>query len=374
MYSLGIDLGTSTTVAAAQGGGKVTLLADAAGEGIVPSVVAFMPGGRVVVGRTARARAIIDPTNTLYSVKRIIGRRWFSPEVTEFRRRYPFELEAGPDGTPLFVTRAGKLSPTEVVRHMLQSVSQRPLVAQEKFKHVTVSVPASFGPEQREAMATAVRQAGFGEVLVIDEPWAAAAPYMSGLGREQVAAVYDLGGGTFDFAVVKLSRGSCTVLALGGDSYLGGNDIDFRLANWVADEVLTHHRWDVRTSPASFHSLVMACERAKIRLSELDSTSLPLGQVDQVLEGKDIRITRAQLETLCIDLVRRTFVVCDEVMAQAGVQSTQVQTVVMAGGGAYMPSIRQGVERYFGQPVRMDVAPDQVVGIGAAMAATDLRS
>ncbi len=367
MAKLGIDFGTSTTIAAFGHDGQARVLADGRGETVVPSIVAFTPGGRVEVGRSAQARCTIDPKNTLYSVKRVLGRTWLSQEVQDFKRQYPFDLEKGADDTVRFVTRAGKLTAPQAVAYILASISEHPGFSRQTIQEVSVSVPVMFQAAQREAMLQAVRQAGFGQVEVVDEPRAAVAPYLTSAGAsERLVAVYDLGGGTFDVAVLKCAGKRSDVLAVGGDAYLGGDDIDLRLAGWVADEVLRSHRWDVRSSPQSLQTLRLACERAKIRLSQLEFTALPLGQVDSVLEGKDVRIDRTQLESLVTDLVRRTFVTCDRALSDAGVRASSIDTVIMAGGGAYIPLVRRTVAQYFGRDPRQDVTPDHLVALGAA--------
>jgi molecular chaperone DnaK len=229
-----------------------------------------------------------------------------------------------------------------------------------------ITVPSAFRPEQRAAIEIAAVRAGLSRVQLIDEPHAAAVPYSGRLASGQLAFVYDLGGGTFDAAVLRATSGGFELLAAGGDAYLGGDDIDLRCAEWAAQRILAMHSWDVRSNEKSFESLLFACERAKVRLSDTEETLLPLAQVDEALEGKDLRIDRAQLEKLYLDLMQRTFVHCDDVVGRAGISPRDVSAVILAGGGTYIPAIRAGVEHYFGCEPMAEIAPDRVVAIGAA--------
>ncbi|MEE8410704.1 MAG: Hsp70 family protein [Myxococcota bacterium] len=368
MSPIGIDFGTTTTAVARREGMQVELLADSDGTDVFPSVIAYTPSGRVEIGKSARARRLIDPTNTLYSVKRIIGRSWLSAEVKEYRKEYPFELERGEAGLPVFVTRAGKFTAAQATTDLLKQLDETVDPGFSGDDQVSISVPSAFKPDQRAAVVEAAEAAGVNSVRLVDEPHAAALPYIDTLGFGKTIAVYDLGGGTFDLAVLKLGIDGFEVLAAGGDPYLGGDDIDLRCAHWAAERILETHRWDVRSSRRSFQSLLFACERAKIRLSDVDETLIPLGQVDQVLDRKDLRLERRQLESLLMDLVQRTFVVCDDVMSRSGVQARGIDAVILAGGGTFIPAVRKGVESYFGVEALDAVPPDRVVAIGAALA------
>jgi molecular chaperone DnaK (HSP70) len=361
---VGIDFGTTTTVVATGRGGEASLVKNQQGDDILPSMVAFTPSGRLLVGRPARARRIIDPQNTLYSVKRLIGRPWMSEEVAEFRRAYPFELERGSDSLPRFVTRVGALTAVEVAAHILCAI--RDMLPSASDQDVCLTVPASFDDNQRAAMVDAAERAGFHDVKLLDEPHAAALAYRQYLAHVRTVAVYDLGGGTFDVAVLSVDGDRGQVRAAGGDSYLGGDDIDNALANWAAARILTEFRWDVKTGSSSYRALVHACERAKIRLSAMTDTSIPLGQVDPVLQGRDLRIERARVEGLCRNLMQRTFLVCDEVLSRAGVASDAIDAVILAGGGCYMPMVFDGVRHYFGREPLASLPPDHLVAMGAA--------
>jgi molecular chaperone DnaK len=369
MSSIGIDLGTTNTAVAVDG--VVCSLGDTPrGRATFPSVVAFPPTGTTLVGAAARRRRAIDPRNTIFSAKRIIGRGWFARETRDFQSRYPFDLVRTEQDAPAFRTRAGVLSPEAIATEILRSVQEQ-IPAAVASSAAVVGVPSGFGEAARAATAAAAAAAGFASVRVIDEPVATAWAYHRGaLAGERLAVVFDLGGGTFDLAVVDCWHDPFRVLAHGGDLYLGGDDVDHALAVWAADEVLRRYSWDVRTDPETFDRLVIECERAKIRLSFAARTRLELAEVDPAAPAaaSGLVVERPQLETLCTDLVRRTFGVCDEVLGQAGVKARDVEAVYLAGGTCQLPMIRAAVAQYFDRPPRCDYDPMEVVAIGASLA------
>ncbi len=370
MLGLGIDFGTSTTLCAlGRTGRKPELAKSQDGDEVIPSVVAFTPQS-VQAGKGARARRLIDPPNAIYSMKRILGKRWDAAETNKFREQYPFQLEQGSDGLPRFVTRAGKLSPVEVTGYLFAHLREFPALQGQRFERVAITVPAKAGREQREATTAAAARAGFSEVDLVEEPRAAALAYGTSLSSPETVAVYDLGGGTFDVAVLRFSGKDYEVLGMGGDAYLGGDDIDQRLAAWVSGQILERFRWDVRTSVKSQQMLLFVCEQAKVRLSIADETTIALSPVDQVLADKTITVRRADLDQLYMDLLQRTFVICDRVLADARLRAKEVGRVVMAGGSSYMPRVREGVAAYFGKPPLTDLPPDRIVAMGAAVHAT----
>jgi len=373
MTTLGIDFGTSTSVVAVcHMGSDVEAVPDGQGDEVIPSAVAFTPAGKIQVGKPARARRLIDPVNALFSMKRILGRDWRSEDLRRFKREYPFELEQGADGVPRFVTRSGKLTPTEVVGYLMAHLREYPGIARQKLRRVVISVPASAGQKQKDGTIRAAERAGFRDVSVIEEPHAAALPYLGESPGGKNVVVYDLGGGTFDIAAMVWDGTRLHTRASGGDAYLGGDDIDRCCTNRVADQILSEHHWDVRTSTQSEQTLGFLCEQAKIRLSLADETAISLAPVDQVLTDKLVTVTRAIVESLTIDLLQRTFVHCDDVLGQAGLRPADVDIVIMAGGTSYMPVVRAGVESYFGKRPRVDLPADRVVAMGAALHAERL--
>jgi molecular chaperone DnaK (HSP70) len=368
MSSIGIDLGTTNTAAAVDG--RVVPIGDEPrGRATLPSVVAYPPTGATIVGVAARRRRAIDPKNTISSAKRIIGRGWFARETGAFAGRYPFDLVRIGAGLPAFRTRAGVLTPTDIAAAVLRAVRSRLEKAGAK-GGVTVGVPSGFGPAERAETAAAALAAGLGPVRIVDEPVATAWAYhQAAHAREGRAVVFDLGGGTFDLAVLDCRTEPFTVLAHGGDLYLGGDDLDHALAEWAAAETLRLHGWDLRADAEAFDRLVLECERAKIRLSFAPQTRIELTDVDPAapLTAGALVLERTRLEALCTDLVRRTFGVCDEVLAQAGVRAREVEAVYLAGGTCQLPMIRAAVEQYFGRAPRCDFDPMEVVAIGASL-------
>jgi molecular chaperone DnaK len=370
MRTIGVDLGTTNTLAAADGQLLVSQ-SQPDDAGIVPSVVAFLPNGMLSVGEAARRRRPIDARNTVFSSKRVIGRAWHSYEASRFREHYPFELVRGPGDAVAFQTRAGLVSPAEIATEILVYTCRRAGVAPEQHRAL-ITVPAQFGPDQRNATMEAGRNAGFADVAVLDEPVATAVAYLRArVADVRCAAVYDLGGGTFDLAILDCTRTPYHVLAHGGDAYLGGDDVDVALADWAAQQVLERHHWDLRSDPEVFARLLLEVERAKVRLSFAAETVLELGQVDPAspLATMSLTVRREALEHACHPLVGRTFGICDEVLARAALKPGDVSAVLLAGGSTGLPMVRRDVAAYFGQPPLVSFDPMEVVAIGASLAA-----
>ena len=365
MHRIGIDLGTTNTVAAV--GGRACSL-DERERTTLPSVVAFLPNGRVQVGELARRRRVIDGKNTIFSSKRIIGRRYDSHEVRNFRDRYPLEVEEVDDGWPAFRTRAGLISPAEVATHVLDALIVRTGIAPEEFP-VTVTVPASFSESQKKATGEAASAAGLGNVTLLEEPVATAHAYIACGARSERAFVYDLGGGTFDCAVVDCTAGKPALLAHTSDLTLGGDDVDQRLAGYVRQSVIEKYNWDLASYSEVYDRVLSECEFAKIRLSEADSTEFLLGQVDPECPVPDepMVLTRQLLEMECRELLQRSFSACDGVLRQAGLKPADIDTVFLAGGSTLLPVVQEGVESYFGRNVVMGMDPTEVVATGASV-------
>jgi molecular chaperone DnaK len=366
MKRIGIDLGTTNTVAAAD---RAVLPVYAESAAILPSVVAFPPSGVTLVGTAARRRRAIDTKNTVFSAKRLIGRGWHSRAVHEVRSHYPFDLVKTADDGVAFRTRAGIFTPVDigavVLSTLIRNVGQDPAGVE-----AVIAVPSEFQEPERHATAQAARQAGLTAVRIVDEPVAAGFAYLE---REQqpirYAAVYDLGGGTFDLAILDRSRDPFGVVAHGGDLYLGGDDIDHAIASWAADEVLRDRHWDLRSDRVVFDRLVVECERAKIRLCFAGQTRIELAQVDPggPIATEVIQIDHDVLTRLSNDVVQRTFGICDQVLSRAGIKARDVDAVFLAGGSSKLPLVRESVERYFEKPVRAEYDPMEVVAIGASL-------
>ncbi len=368
MRTIGIDLGTTNTVAAIDG----TTIQHAAGlesSTILPSVVAFPPSGVALTGAIAKKRRPIDPKNTIYSAKRLMGQRWLSYAATHFRKYYPFELIETKTGTCAFKTRAGVHTPSEVGAKLLEKIfAARPTLRSSVV--AAVAVPAAFDGPAREATHKAAQLAGVEHVSIVDEPVATAVAYATARNeRPRYAAVYDLGGGTFDLAIVDCSGAEARVIRHAGDPYLGGDDIDRVISDWAAEQVLARHGWDLRADPEVLDRLVMQCEHAKIELCTAQSAQIELSQVDPAapMAANSLTLDRAKLNELAQPLVGRTFLLCDQVLRAAGLGASDLDTVYLAGGATLMPLVRDGVAHYFGKLPRCELDPMEVVAVGASL-------
>ena len=365
MKRIGIDLGTTNTVGAANGR---AIPIDGTGGAALPSVVAFLPNGGVQVGPLARRRRAIDGANTLFSSKRIIGRRFDSTEVRNFRDHYPLALE-DQGGWPAFRTRAGQKTPVDVAAHVLEALVARTGIDAKGGAPITVTVPSAFAVPQREATALAADRAGLGEVRLLEEPLATAHAYMASGTRCARAFVYDLGGGTFDCAIVDCTSRAPTVIAHTSDLALGGDDVDQHLAAWVRYLVIEKHNWDLASYVEVYDRLLSECERAKIALSAARRVEFLLGHVDPDCPAADepIAITRELLDAQCHALLQRSFSACDAVLRQAGMKAGDVDAVLLAGGSTRLGIVQEGVAAYFGKPGALEIDPIEVVAIGASM-------
>jgi molecular chaperone DnaK len=366
MTRIGIDLGTTNSVVARDG--RALLLPDD-GRTTLPSVVAFLPNGRTQVGEPARRRRAIDSANTIFSSKRIIGRLFDSYETQNFRERYPFRIVETDGRTPAFETRAGVVTPAEVATLVLRALLERTGV-EPRDRAAVLTVPAAFAEPQRRATAEAAEKAGLSGATLLDEPSATAWAYLAA-GREcRRALVYDLGGGTFDCAVVECGDGVPRLASHASDLMLGGDDVDHGLAEWVARHVLEKHNWDLANYAEVYDRLLYRCEQAKIQLSRQDEVEIDLAQVDPECPapGDSVTVTRAFLDRLCRPLVGRTFVACDGVLRQAGLHPRDIDRVFLAGGTTLLPFVQEGVRTYFGHRGLLDLDPTEVVAIGASRA------
>ncbi len=367
MKTLGIDLGTTNTVAAIDG--QVIELPDDDQETTtLPSIVAYPPTDVTLVGTAARRRRAIDPKNTIFSAKRLIGRPFRSHQVKEFSDHYPLDLVESKEGLVNFKTRNGLVSPVDAAAEILAFIKEDIELDPHQFSTV-VTVPAKFDEQQRMATREAAEQAGLGQVTILEEPTATLYANLR-ISNENLGlvAIYDLGGGTFDMAVVDCSDLPFKVLSYGGDTYLGGDDIDQALANWAAKEVLKNHGWNLRSDMEVFDRLTTECERAKIRLCYNQKTTIELGQVDPAapVGVEEVKLDQVMLSQLSSDLVHRTFSTCDEVMQQAKVKTSDLSTIFLAGGATHLPMVQNGVRQYFGLEPISHYDPMEVVAIGAS--------
>jgi molecular chaperone DnaK len=363
--TVGIDLGTTNTVVARN---FETLSIEGNGC-VMPSAVAFPPNGATLIGKPARRRRAMDPKNTILSAKRVMGARWHSSYTAQFREHYPYDLVETPEGSLAFRTRAGVVSPIDIGATVVSGLCQLTRCPVQDV-HAVVTAPVGFDQRRRDATSLAVSKAKFASVRVIEEPIATALAYLN-RSSLKYAFVYDLGGGTFDAAVVDCSSYPFRVIGHGGDPYLGGDDVDRTIALHVAKRTLARDGWDLSNDAVTFDRLVLACELAKCELSESEQAAIAIPSVDPAAPESCgvIPITREEVQQLTLDLVRRTFAMCDEVLAQANLKARDMEAVFLAGGSTLLPGLRSYIESYFGKRPRSDIDPMQVVSLGASLAA-----
>ena len=376
---VGIDLGTSNSVVAyTDATGQVKVLADDGGYKIHPSVVSFHPNGGVVVGAAAKQRKVIDPQNTIYSVKRLIGRSYRSPEVQTAKARSPFQIKEGANQAPLIVTRGGEFAVPEVsaivLDHMRNIAAARLATGVHR---AVVTVPASFNDAQRSATATAGAIAGLTVVRVLNEPTAAALAYGHTRNLRETIAVYDFGGGTFDITILRLADQVYEVLGTSGDTFLGGDDLDERLVDKMVAKFLAENRIDLRTNEVSMMRLRAVAEQTKIELSRRSRAVVRIDEIAYGPKGKaldlQIEITRDEFVSHVADIIDRTFPVCQEALSIAGIGIDSIADIILVGGTTKIPYVRDQVSKFFAKAPRADVNPEDAVAIGAALQASSLE-
>jgi molecular chaperone DnaK len=376
---VGIDLGTSNSVVAySETAGTARVLADENGFKIHPSVVSFHPSGGVVVGAPAKQRKVIDPKNTIFSVKRLIGRRFDSPEVQTAKSRMSYEIKEGANHAPIVATRAGEYAIPEVsaiVLDHMRNVAQAAL-GQEVGRAV-VTVPASFNDAQRSATATAGSIAGLTVVRVLNEPTAAALAYGATRQLNQIIAVYDFGGGTFDITILKLADQIYEVLGTSGNTFLGGDDLDERLVERMVEKFLSEQRLDLRTNEVAMMRLRAVAEQTKIELSRRTRAVVRIDEIAYGPNGKPLdlklEITRDEFVKQIADIVDKTFPVCKEALGYAQLGFDGIDDIILVGGTTKIPHVRDQVSRFFAKTPRTDVGPEDAVALGAGLQATALE-
>src|SRR5687768_2083358 len=374
---IGIDLGTTNSCVAVMEGGKPKVVENAEGARTTPSIVAFAKDGERLVGQPAKRQAVTNPENTVFAVKRLIGRRFDDPITKKDTELVPYKISRGPNGDA-WVNAGGKdYSPSQISAFILQKMKETAEgYLGETVTQAVITVPAYFNDAQRQATKDAGQIAGLEVLRIINEPTAAALAY--GLDKQdgKTIAVYDLGGGTFDISVLEIGDGVFEVKSTNGDTFLGGEDFDAKIVDYLADEFKKQEGIDLRGDRLALQRLKEGAERAKIELSSAQTTevNLPFITADQNGPKHLVKtITRADLERLVEDLIKRTLDPCKKALADAGVKSEDIAEVVLVGGMTRMPRVRQIVQDFFGREPHTGVNPDEVVAMGAAIQAGVLQ-
>ena len=374
---IGIDLGTTNSCVAIMDGGKARVIENSEGDRTTPSVVAYTKDGEVLVGASAKRQAVTNPKNTFYAVKRLIGRKFTDAEVKKDLGLVPYAIVEHDNGDAWVETSDGKkLSAQEVSARILEKMKKTAEdYLGEKVTEAVITVPAYFNDSQRQATKDAGRIAGLDVKRIINEPTAAALAYgLDKAGGDRKIVVYDLGGGTFDVSIIEIAEvdgeKQFEVLATNGDTFLGGEDFDARVIDYLVEEFQKDQGIDLRKDPLALQRLKDAAERAKIELSSAQQTEVNLPYVTADASGPkhlNIKLTRAKLEALVEDLVKKTLEPCRTALNDAGLRSSDINEVILVGGQTRMPKVQQAVAEFFGKEPRKDVNPDEAVAIGAAV-------
>jgi molecular chaperone DnaK len=371
---IGIDLGTTNSVCAVIEGGEPTVIASAEGERLVPSVVAVNKNNERLTGRPARNQAVVNPENTIFSIKRFMGRKFDDPEVQRAKDMVPYELTKAPNGDVRVVLGGKEYSAPEISAMVLAKIkADAEAYLGETVTQAVITVPAYFNDAQRNATKDAGKIAGLEVLRIINEPTASSLAYGLDKKANEVIAVYDLGGGTFDISILDVGEGVFQVRSTSGDTFLGGDDFDLRLIDYLADEFQKENSMDLRKDRQALQRLKEAAEKAKIELSSMGQTEINLPYITADATGPKhlvMNLTRAKLEQLTGDLVERSMGPVKQALNDAGLQPSEIDEVVLVGGMTRMPAVQEAVKKFFGgKEPHKGVNPDEVVAIGAAIQA-----
>ncbi|WP_022696824.1 molecular chaperone DnaK [Euryhalocaulis caribicus] len=374
---IGIDLGTTNSVVAVMEGGKPKVLENSEGARTTPSVVAFNEDGERLIGQPARRQAVTNPDHTYYAIKRLIGRRMSDPTVKKDKDLVPYEITEGQNGDAWVQGREKKYSPSEISAFILQKMKETAeSYLGETVEKAVITVPAYFDDSQRQATKDAGKIAGLEVLRIINEPTAAALAYGLDKNEGKTIAVYDLGGGTFDISVLEIGDGVFEVKATNGDTFLGGEDFDMRIVDYLADEFKKEQGIDLRKDKLALQRLKEESEKAKKELSSASSYEVNLPFITADSSGPkhlNIKLSRSKLESLVEDLIKRTIGPMESALKDAGIKQSDIDDVVLVGGMTRMPKVQETVKNFFGMDPHKGVNPDEVVAMGAAIQAGVLQ-
>ena len=378
---IGIDLGTTNSCVAVMDGGKPKVIENAEGARTTPSIVAFTKDGERLIGQPAKRQAVTNPDNTIFAVKRLIGRRFDDPMTKKDMELVPYSITKGKNGDAWVKAGGEDYSPSQISAFTLQKMKETAeAYLGETVTQAVITVPAYFNDAQRQATKDAGQIAGLEVLRIINEPTAAALAYGLDKNDGKTIAVYDLGGGTFDISVLEIGDGVFEVKSTNGDTFLGGEDFDSKLVEYLADKFKAKEGMDLKTDKLALQRLKEAAEKAKIELSSAQTTEINLPFITARMEGGATTplhlvetITRADLEKLVADLIQRTLEPCKKALADAGLKASDIDDVVLVGGMTRMPKVRDVVKDFFGKEPHTGVNPDEVVAMGAAIQAGVLQ-
>jgi len=374
---IGIDLGTTNSCVAVMEGAKPKVLENSEGARTTPSIVAFTEDGERLVGQAAKRQAVTNPENTLFAIKRLIGRSYDDPATQKDKGMVPYSIVAADGGDAWVEAHGKKYSPSQISAFILQKMKETAEnFLGETVDQAVITVPAYFNDAQRQATKDAGKITGLEVLRIINEPTAAALAYGLEKSEDMVIAVYDLGGGTFDISILEISDGVFEVKATNGDTFLGGEDFDLRLVDYLADEFKKENGIDLRSDRMALQRLKESAEKAKIELSSATQTEINLPFITADQSGPKhltMKLTRAKLEALVEDLIQRTVAPCKAALKDAGISAGEVDEVVLVGGMTRVPKIIETVKNFFGREPHKGVNPDEVVAMGAAIQAGVLQ-
>ena len=369
---IGIDLGTTNSVVAVMEGGEAVVIPSAEGSRTFPSIVAANPKtGERLVGQVAKRQAVINPMNTIFSIKRFMGNKYDDATVTHARKYVPYEVKKAANGDVRVVMNEREYSAPEISAMILQKMkTDAEAYLGQPVTQAVITVPAYFNDTQRQATKDAGKIAGLEVMRIVNEPTASALAYGLGSDDDETIVVYDLGGGTFDVSILEVGDGVFEVQSTNGDTFLGGDDFDQKIIDWAADQFKMDQGIDLRSDRQALQRLREAAEKAKIELSTTMQTELNLPYITADASGPkhlNVTLTRAKFEQLTADLVKRSMEPCALALKDAGISKSEINQVVLVGGMTRMPAIQEAVEAFFGREPHKGVNPDEVVGIGAAI-------